>query len=416
MNKLSLPELRRKVVTVFQAKAYKVDCIKTYNYTWDKLQAFMDAHAYTEYTRDVGVLYLDKIHDRRQYSQLSPIEKKTFRHISVLTEVLETDTISLRSKPIRIIHFPGQSGEIFETYISEQSRIKRPKTIEFYRLILKRLNQFLADNETTIDKISIPLAIKYINGIDAPETSSVRRDTILGLRVFFRYLCSNHLLENNNQELWMSLLKVPPRSNRIPSIYTRDEVEQIISMPDRSTAMGKRDYAMVLLAARYGLRASDIIGLRFCNIDWENNQINIFQTKTSRALSLPLSEEVGCALIDYIKHGRPNIDLPYIFISATVPYKEITRSLLAYNISKWIKLAGINYSNRKRGPHALRHSLATNLMNINEPLPVISEILGHSTTQSTTTYIRVSYEQLRHCALDVPFVSSIFYENLYDHR
>lgn len=416
MNKLSLPELRRKVVTVFQTKAYKIDCIKTYNRTWDKLQAFMDAHMYTEYTKDIGILFLNKVYDKRQYNQLSPSEKKTFRHISVLTEVLETGTISLRSKPVSIVHFPSKAGIIFETYLSEQSRIKRPKTIEFYRLILKRLYQFLVDNETTIDKISFPLTIKYINSIDSPDTSSVKRDTILGLRVFFRYLCSKGLLENSTPELWMSLLKVPPRNNRIPSIYTQEEVEQIISMPDRSTAMGKRDYAMVLLAARYGLRASDITGLRFCNIDWENNQINIYQTKTFRALSLPLSEEVGCAIIDYIKHGRPQIDLPYIFISATAPYKEITRSLLAYNISKWIKRAGINYSNRKRGPHALRHSLATNLMNINTPLPVISEILGHSTTKSTTTYIRVSYEQLRQCALDVPFVSSIFYENLYSNR
>ncbi|WP_025069275.1 tyrosine-type recombinase/integrase [Bacteroides gallinarum] len=86
---------------------------------------------------------------------------------------------------------------------------------------------------------------------------------------------------------------------------------------------------------------------------------------------------------------------------------------LGSNLADWMRAAGIDSTGRKHGPHALRHSLATNLLGVNEPIPVISEILGHSTAESTTVYTRVNVDMLRQCALDVPFVSSSFYDNLY---
>lgn len=201
---------------------------------------------------------------------------------------------------------------------------------------------------------------------------------------------------------------------KIPSIYTKEEVDAILNAIDRANPQGKRDYAMALLAARYGLRVSDIIGLRFRNIIWDENKIVIVQQKTKKKVTLPLSEEVGTAIIDYLKNGRPNIDLPYVFITVMAPYRELSSNILCANISEWMRSAGINSTGKKRGPHALRHSLATNLLATNNPIPVISEILGHTTTESTTTYTKVSIDMLRQCALDVPFIPSTIYEDIYD--
>ena len=130
-------------------------------------------------------------------------------------------------------------------------------------------------------------------------------------------------------------------------------------------------------------------------------------------MTLPLSEEVGSAIIDYIRHGRPDIDLPFVFIKAHAPYGELKATGLAANLADWMRAAGIDSTGRKHGPHALRHSLATNLLGANQPVPVISEILGHSTSESTMVYTRVSVDMLRQCALDVPFVKSSFYDDLY---
>ena len=97
------------------------------------------------------------------------------------------------------------------------------------------------------------------------------------------------------------------RARRLPSVYTKEEVEAVIAAIDRTHPQGKRDYAMVLLAARYGLRISDIIGLRFCNLDWENNRISLVQQKTGKRVTLPLSEEVGGAIIEYLQIGRAHV-------------------------------------------------------------------------------------------------------------
>lgn len=146
-------------------------------------------------------------------------------------------------------------------------------------------------------------------------------------------------------------------------MYTQDEVEKMISVIDRNSPQGKRDYAMVLLAARYGLRISDIMGMRFCNLDWEQNKISLIQKKTARKVVLPLSKEVGRAIIEYIKYGRPAIDSPFVFLTAHAPYKELGSNILRSLIAEYMRVAGINSKGRKKGFHSLRHSLATNLLN-----------------------------------------------------
>ena len=160
-------------------------------------------------------------------------------------------------------------------------------------------------------------------------------------RIFIRYLCSRGQLINNRSEQWMSLLKVRQiYQPKIPSVYTVEEVELLIGAIDRGHPQGKRDYAMILLAARYGLRVSDIIGMRYCNLDWENNRIVVYQQKTGKKVILPLSEEVGGAIIDYLQYGRPKIDLPYIFITAHAPYKELTANGMGMAIKDYFRIAG----------------------------------------------------------------------------
>jgi site-specific recombinase XerD len=247
------------------------------------------------------------------------------------------------------------------------------------------------------------------------ETSPVGRNNILmSIRLFVRYLCSCELLTDTNTGRWMSLLKLHQvYQPKIPSVYSQEEVESLVNAIDRGHPQGKRDYAMILLAARYGLRVSDIIGMRFCNLDWEHNRIVLFQQKTDKKVDFPLSEEVGNAIIDYIKYGRPQIELPYIFITAHAPYRELTSNVMGAAIKDYFRVAGVNFTDKKHGPHSLRHSLASNLLKSNEPLPVISEILGHSSTESTLEYLRIDMNLLRQCTLEVPFVPSSFYGNLY---
>lgn len=193
-------------------------------------------------------------------------------------------------------------------------------------------------------------------------------------------------------------------ANSLPSVFSENEIIRILASIDKESPVGKRDYALLLAVIRLGLRASDIIRLRFCNIDWHNKNISVFQSKTHETVHLPLPEDVGWAIIDYLKNGRPQTECEYIFVKhapvngyygefETNPYSILQKYLSRANIS--------SDHERRHGLHALRHSLASELLLKEIPLPVISGVLGHANTNTTGVYLKIDVNQLRKCALEV---------------
>ncbi|HUZ57641.1 MAG TPA: site-specific integrase [Hanamia sp.] len=197
---------------------------------------------------------------------------------------------------------------------------------------------------------------------------------------------------------------------KLPSVYSKSEVFQIEASIRRSDATGKRDYAMMLLATRLGLRASDIAHLSFANMDWENSKITFSQFKTGKEIELPLLATVGEALIEYLKYGRKHSQSEKIFLYTRAPFSPMTNSAVSSAIGRVIEGSGVEITGRKHGPHAMRHSLACRFLENKEPMPVISEALGHQSTDTTMSYLRIDITSLRQCVLDVPFVSNHFYE------
>lgn len=151
------------------------------------------------------------------------------------------------------------------------------------------------------------------------------------------------------------------------------------------------------------MRAGDICSLSFKNLKWEHNEIELIQEKTQEKILLPLLPEVGSAIIDYLKYGRPITESATIFLRHTCPITPLTPPTLHSIVSQYLRLAGIKVPDgKKHGPHALRHSLASALLEENTPLPIISEVLGHTTTNTTSIYLKIDVNHLRRCALDVP--------------
>lgn len=168
---------------------------------------------------------------------------------------------------------------------------------------------------------------------------------------------------------------------KLPTVWSEEQIESIIHAVDTTTATGKRDYAIVLMGARLGLRIGDMLNLTMNDIDWENKLISIIQGKTKEPLTLPLPDDVGWALINYLKNGRPETDCPNIFVVHNAPYKGSPfKSTLRHNISKILKRAGISVDrSRHYGWHSLRHS---------DP-----QVAKH--------YLRVDLDGLAKCALEV---------------
>jgi integrase len=172
---------------------------------------------------------------------------------------------------------------------------------------------------------------------------------------------------------------------------------------DRANPIGKRDYAILKLAACLGMRSGDIAGLKLENIDWGKNLIRYEQQKGGQPLTLPLLNDVGESIIDYLKNGRPQSGLRLIFLKHCAPYTGLTGAALHPIMKKYLRLANLpGDPPRKAGLHTLRHSLASALLEDATPLPIISEVLGHRKTATTRMYTTIDVASLKKCALEVP--------------
>lgn len=232
----------------------------------------------------------------------------------------------------------------------------------------------------------------------APLTIAER---LSALRQYFKYA---YLHEYTSKPLEVFLPHPPQRSRtKLPAVWSEEQIERLINSVDITTPIGKRDYAILLLAARLGLRIGDILSLKLTDIDWEKKIITIIQNKTREPLSLPLPSDVGWAIIDYLRNGRPITDYPNIFVTHNAPYKGSPfKSTLQNNFNKVLKRADIPIDKKKHyGWHSLRHSLATNLLQNDVEISIISDILGHSDVHAAKNYLRVNMDGLRKCALEV---------------
>lgn len=186
----------------------------------------------------------------------------------------------------------------------------------------------------------------------------------------------------------------------IPSALSSDQISIVLKSvrKDRSP-MGLRDYAILQLLAIYGLRSGEISRLRLEDIDWRADILHVRRSKTGDHSLLPLFEAVGEALIDYLRHGRPETDVREIFVRTRAPYVPMVR---IYNeVSRRIEAAGITLSG-KRGPHIFRHARAVSLLRASVPRKLIGDVLGHRSTESTIPYLKLATEDLRAIALEIP--------------
>lgn len=192
------------------------------------------------------------------------------------------------------------------------------------------------------------------------------------------------------------------RDERLPRSMPWDAVRSLLASIDRSTIKGRRDYAMMLLVATYGLRRGEIPPLTLDHIDWRARTIRIDRPKVGSPLFLPLTDEVACALADYLRHARPASSSRSLFLKVRSPAGPITRDVVGDAFDWWAHRAGIQLPAGSGGPHSLRHSLAEHLLRRGVALKAIGDVLGHRSPESTGVYLRLKVEDLREAALPLP--------------
>ena len=227
-----------------------------------------------------------------------------------------------------------------------------------------------------------------------------RRSYGSSLRVFFRWAAAQGWLASSLGDA------IPrPRQYRyvgLPDVLRPEDVEGILAAVDRSTPLGRRDYAVLLVAARYGLRPCDIRQLSLDEIEWRAGRIDLRQVKTGRPLVLPLLPDVAGALSAYLLDGRPSSKSRTIFLRHCAPFEPFAAENNLNAIMRKAPLrrrAGLSKRKGRRGVYLFRHTLATGLLASGRSLKVIADVLGHASTQTTYGYIRVDMVGLRGVAI-----------------
>lgn len=395
-------DLVKKATSYLIKIGYSPRSIDRFRKEWSLLAKYMDEKGIEEYTPEVGAQFLHSSAGHIEYRHLTEEQKNQIHNINILSDFVVTGVIIRGKKRQKVTLLNGEIGKVMIEYIQSSKKNKNlaPGTTQDYYRSLSNLLNFLNINEvTTIVGIRRDVIVRFCKSLDA-YSYFTKREIISRIKEFTEYLFGNGYISEKVSEAIIKPRVI--KSPKLPSFYSPAEFAQIVNSINRATPEGKRDYCIILLAARFGIRSSDICNFKFANLLWERSTIVFIQVKTGNPVELPLTAEVGNAIIDYLKNGRPETKAKEVFIRHTDPYVGLTKNHLYVICSKYMKKAGIIYDGRKHGLHSLRHSLATNLLESEVSLPIISGILGHSGTSCTKGYLRVDLTLLRKCALDLP--------------
>ena len=332
---------------------------------------------------------------------LATLKPKTYRYdrsanaIRHFTNFLSGTEYSYKIKTAT--NCPNQFADIFDKYIKKIERngnssstikVKREQIIKVI-VILETLGAILLKDlcpallYKTMDEIT--------NFVGYAST----------LREFLRYLYKEQITETD-------LSVFVPRAYKkktVPSVYSREETRRLLDSFNSETPSGLRGAAFAILALRLGMRAGDIANLKLDDIDYTGKAINFTQRKTNASHCLELIPEVERTIIAYLENARPASDSPYIFLSLLPPYRSIEKSTIFYVISEQMKRAGIEQKNRRRGPHSLRATFASELVEEGVSYDVVRTIMGHEEPTALKKYVQFDIKQLRTCAIEVPRLS-----------
>lgn len=350
---------------------------------------------------DSGIQFLEEHYAMSQKIEDGRWRSIYLRCINAISEYHTTGHVDLYlAMKQREYHFPDSFKNSANAYIAYRRQIGIiPRSNQALMLYLERFFTFLQ-----INGISEPSLIKikdifsFLDSLNCFEKSTINH-TFRAVRYYLKYCYEHDIIDN---DLFTNLPNPHySRQSRLPSSYSEDEVNELLTSVDLGNPCGIRDYAIILLISRLGLRSSDVTNLRFSNIDWEKDTICLTQVKTGNPLTLPLLTDVGEAIINYLKNARPKTDSDHVFVRMRPPYTEFKSGAVGALVRVHLQKSGISLKNKKKGSHTLRHSLASRLLEHEIPLPVISEILGHTNTETTMTYLRIDINELKKCSLEV---------------
>lgn len=284
----------------------------------------------------------------------------------------------------------------FFAYLVDERGL-RPASIEHYRHHLDRFEAYLDRiGMRRLDELSPVVLSSYIveRASSGLARSSVR-DSAGVLRVFLRYAHREGVVSDDLSDAvgWPQVYRLAT----LPRSISWEDVNRVLAGVDRRTPAGRRDYAILLLLVVYGLRGREVAALTLDDIDWKNDRLKVPERKAGHSTAFPLSSVVGQAIVDYLRHGRPETSDRHVFFRAVAPRRPIGAAAVSAIARASLLEAGIEVP--RPGSHTLRHSAVQRLIDADFDLKTIGDFVGHRSARSTEVYAKVAVEALREVAL-----------------
>jgi integrase len=401
MNQKEFLALSKKLLEKMQLDNYSTPMLEKDEWILKHFGNYCSKHKVEDITLSVAADFTKECFGFDLFNPELNLQSALRYPLLTLFEFKESGNYAKTHHRPKSVEIPTEFSVVFHEYgiFIESCEFKRCTRLR-HKLIFARYVAFLYKKGIyDINDSSKNDAYDFIDSMDSYAPKTLR-----GYKISFRFaldwLFENKYSKFSGQEL-LPVIHFENRSVLI-SYYSKEEISTILNSIDTTTKRGKFVYCVMCFFVYLGIRSSDVAALKLSCIDWNHNTISFEQFKTKQPIVLPLLDEVKYPLLDYLKNARPESeDNEHIFIKSRAPHTYYSKGL--YNVvSRCIKESKVDTTGKHFGPHALRHSLATNLLAENVPISGISDILGHSSTITTEIYLSVDETHLKEISLEVP--------------
>lgn len=397
-QKRTLQELSNAVLVEMERLGYTESTREIYRKCFNRIIKFADAKRTEYFSEDLGAAYLKEKYDYPGCSLTNHI-RHTRKCVKRLGEYqlygAFVHAILIKNEP----DWSAQDSELIKSYaesVQSSDNSEATKKLRIYHI--KLFYKFLGHRGLSgIGEVTPEVISDYVKYMHNFALVYVKH-RLATLRYYFRYLYSNGYCDTN-LSFAVPRIKAPANAN-VPALWSKEDIEQLLLSVDRGNPTGKRNYAVLCLVVNLGMRLRDLVEMKLEHLKWDRKEIEFHQHKTGNKVIYPILSDIGWAIIDYLRYGRPKSESPYLFLSANAPHDRLLMDGYANILKTHTRIAGIKKGrNTVRGMHSLRHALARNLMEQNVPLPVLSDIMGHTSVVSSSPYLKVDIEGLRKCSL-----------------
>lgn len=404
MKETNLSQLIEKAEKEVIDFGYSKSLIEIYNNCFDELKLYFNQQSIEYFERDLAINY---VKNKFKITEINSKSKTRWRWLYLRAcEMLDDINNGNKIKKCylhlynhrNVLNNP-EYNNVLNTFVEYLINIGLSDNVTNPMLHQnKRFLIFLENRKIdNLKSLNYNLLLDFITTM--PPKRKTRNLYLYYLRTFLGYLYEKKFI-NEDLSLLISNFKIV-KNDKVPSVWDFKDVKMLLNSIDKTTAKGKRDYAIIVLALTTSMRGIDIVKLKISNIDFINNKISFIQQKTKNSVTLPLLESTKEAIKDYILEARPNSKYENLFLTVeSIPTPISRTGTLTNIIQSYVNKINLNI-NQKRGIHSFRHTVLNYLFNDNETsITTITEISGHIKPESLNPYIKTDFKKLKEFTLN----------------